>query len=197
MKEGKIRFNSVFVSDEVIGNAKIEELKKWCGEFQKNGLTPKFEGNYTGNLSFRSKKGFIITASGLKSKENLSNESFVQVKSFDEESNTFFVEGKKRPSSESIMHHLIYKTCEEIDAVFHGHNDLIVANVKKLGLVVTEKEYESGTAELANEVLKVLGEDKLVVLKNHGFVSVGKTMDEAGKAALSTLKRSKEVDAKT
>ena len=198
MKEGKIRFNTVFVSDKIPSDAKIVELKEWSEKFQKNGLTPEVEGNYTGNLSFRSKKGFIITASGLKNKENLTEDCFVYVKDYDEKTNTFYVEGKKKPSSESIMHHLIYKKCEEdINAVFHGHNDVIVKNADELKLHLTEKEYESGTIELAKEVLKVLGENKVIVLKNHGFVSLGTTMKEAGELALATLNRSKAANLAT
>jgi ribulose-5-phosphate 4-epimerase/fuculose-1-phosphate aldolase len=59
-------------------------------------------------------------------------------------------------------------------------------------LPVTEKEYESGTVELAKEVLKVLGDHKLIVLRNHGFVSLGNTMKEAGELALATLNQSKK-----
>jgi len=192
MKEGKIRFNISFVSDEVPRNAKIDELKEWSERFQRNGLTPEFEGNYTGNLSFRSKKGFVITASGLKSKENLSNDCFVYVKTYDEQSNTVYIEGRRQPSSEAVMHFLIYKTRKEVNAVFHGHNDAIIMNAEKLGFPVTEKEHEPGTTELAKEALKFLGDKNLIVLKNHGFVSLGRTMKEAGELALATLKRSKE-----
>ena len=191
MKEGKISFHSVFVSDKIPSDAKIMELKEWSEKFQKNGLTPEFEGNYTGNLSFRSKEGFVITASGLKNKENLTNDCFVYVKDYNKKTNTFYVEGKKKPSSESIMHYLIYDTCEDINAVFHGHNDLIVKNSDKLKLPITKKEYEWGTIELAKEVLKVLDDNKLIVLKNHGFVSLGKNMKEAGELALVILTGSK------
>jgi len=192
MKEEKIRFNIIFVSDEVPSDARIE-LKEWSERFQRNGLTPEIEGNYTGNLSFRSREGFVITASGLKSKENLSNDCFVYVKNYDEQSNTVYIEGSRQPSSEAVMHFLIYKTRKEINAIFHGHNDAIIMNAEKLGFPVTEKEHEPGTIELAKEVLKVLGDKKLIVLKNHGFVSLGRTMKEAGELALATLKRSKEL----
>jgi len=192
MKEGKIRFNISFVSDEVPRNAKIEELKEWSEKFQKNGLTPEIEGNYTGNLSFRSKAGFVITASGLKSKENLGNDCFVYVKNYDEQNNTVYVEGSRQPSSEAVMHYLIYKIRKEVNAIFHGHNDAIIMNAEKLGFPVTEKEHEPGTIELAKEALKVLGNKKLIVLKNHGFVSLGRTMKEAGELALATLTQSKE-----
>jgi len=191
MKEGKIRFNISFVSDEVPRNARIDDLKEWSERFQRNGLTPEIEGNYTGNLSFRSKEGFVITASGLKSKENLNNDCFVYVKNYDEQSNTVYIEGSRQPSSEAVMHFLIYKTRKEVNAVFHGHNDAIIMNAEKLGFPVTERKYEPGTTELAKEVLKVLGNKNLIVLKNHGFVSLGRTMKEAGELALATLKRSK------
>jgi ribulose-5-phosphate 4-epimerase/fuculose-1-phosphate aldolase len=191
MNEGKIRFNTVFVSGKILDDAEIVELKEWSERFQKNGLTPVVEGNYTGNLSFRSKAGFVITASGLRNKENLAADCFVYVKGYDVKANTFYVEGKKKPSSESIMHHLIYQNNADINAVFHGHNNTIVANAEKLKLPITEKEYAPGTIELANEVLKVVGEGRLVVLKNHGFVALGKTMDEAGELALATLNEAK------
>jgi len=192
MKEGKIRFNISFVSAEVPSDVRIDELKEWSERFQKNELTPEFEGNYTGNLSFRSREGFVITASGLKSKEKLSSDYFVYVKNYDEQSNTVYVEGRRQPSSEAVMHHLIYKARTEVGAVFHGHNDAIIMNAEKRGFPVTEKEYEAGTIELAKEVLKVLENNKLIVLRNHGFVSLGRTMKEAGELALATLQRSKE-----
>ena len=192
MKEGKIRFNIISVSDEIPSDARIEELKEWSERFQRNGLTPEIEGNYTGNLSFRSEEGFVITASGLKSKENLGNDCFVYLKSYDEQSNILYVEGKRQPSSEAVMHFLIYKAREEVNAIFHGHNDAIIANAEKLELPITEKEHEPGSIELAKEVLRALGDNNLIVIKNHGFISLGKTMKEAGKQALAALRRSKD-----
>jgi ribulose-5-phosphate 4-epimerase/fuculose-1-phosphate aldolase len=189
MKEGKIRFNISFVSDQVRSDSRIDELKEWSERFQKNGLTPEFEGNYTGNLSFRCREGFVITASGLKSKQNLGNDCFVYVKSYDEKSNTVYAEGSRQPSSEAVMHYLIYAARREVNAVFHGHNDAIVMNAEKLGLPATEREREPGTAALAKEALKALGDNNLIVLRSHGFVSLGRTMGEAGETALATLKR--------
>jgi ribulose-5-phosphate 4-epimerase/fuculose-1-phosphate aldolase len=191
MNEGKIRFNTVFLSDQISFNPKIDELKKWSKIFQKQGLTPEIHGNYTGNLSFRLKKGFVITASGLKDKENLMDDCFVYIKKYDEKSNTFFLEGKMIPSSESVMHYLIYKTCNGINSIFHGHNESILINAEKLGLPITERESAPGTLNLAKEVVKILEKSKLIVLKNHGFLSLGATMKEAGELALLTLNSSK------
>ena len=191
MQEGKIRFNTVLDSDNVRSDSQIAELKYWSKTFQKNGLTPEVEGNYTGNLSFRVKDGFVITASAMKDKENLTDDSFVYVKHYNGATNTFNVEGKRKPSSESIMHQLIYETSKKINAVFHGHNKTIVATAEDLKLPITGKEYESGTVELAKEVLKVLEGNKVIVLRNHGFVTLGKSMKEAGQLALDTLQKAK------
>ena len=116
---------------------------------------------------------------------------FVYIQSYDEQTNTFVVEGEKKPSSESIMHHLIYVNNEDLNAVFHGHNDLIVRYAEKLKLTVTKKKFDPGSIELAKEVLKVLGDNKLIVLKDHGFVSLGTRMEEAGELALATLDEAK------
>jgi len=194
MQEGKIKFNTVFGSDNAPVNPKIEELKQWCKTFQKNGLTPEVEGKYTGNLSFRFKEGFVITASALKDKENLTDDCFVFVKEYNPKTNTFYVEGKKKPSSESIMHQMIYDANKQVQAVFHGHNDVIVKNAEKLGLPLTAKEFASGTIGLAKEVLKILEDNKIIVLKNHGFVSLGKMMNEAGELALATLRDSEQLN---
>jgi hypothetical protein len=42
-------------------------------------------------------------------------------------------------------------------------------------------------------VFKVLGDKKLIVLRNHGFVSLGENMEEAGELALATLKQANSV----
>jgi ribulose-5-phosphate 4-epimerase/fuculose-1-phosphate aldolase len=194
MKEGKVRFNTTFVSNEIPSEKRIEELKWWCKSFQKNDLTPELEGNYTGNLSFKNETGFIITASGLKNKENLGNECFVRVKNYGKQSNTVYVEGRRHPSSEAVMHFLIYQTRPKVNAVFHGHSDAIIKNTEKLKLPVTEIEHEPGSIELAEEVLRALEDNNLIVIKNHGFISLGKTMKEAGEQALETLRRSKDIN---
>ena len=88
------------------------------------------------------------------------------------------------------MHYLIYRNHKDINAVFHGHNNSIILKAEKMGIPKTRKKHDPGTKELAREVLNVIGENKLIVLKNHGFLSLGKTMQEAGELALNTLVKS-------
>jgi len=189
MPEKRVKFKTIFISDEVPNHKGIEELKNWCNQFHKNNLTIPREGASTGNLSFRTEDGFIITATSLKTKENLSNDSFVYLDNYDVYNNTFYAEGKLEPSSESIMHFLIYNTRGDINAIFHGHDNSIVKKAEKLKLPVTEEEQPPGTMEVANEVLSILGNNNFVVIKNGGFVSIGRTMKEAGELALKIQKK--------
>ncbi len=189
----RVKFKTIFVSDEVPNDKDIERLKYWCNQFHKNNLTLPINGASTGNLSFRTDDGFIITATTLKTKENLSNDCFVKVINYDIYKNTFYVEGVREPSSESIMHFLVYNTRNDINAIFHGHSKPISKNAEKLGLTITKNEQTPGTLELANEVLDVLDENKIIVIKNGGFVSFGKTMKEAGELAIKTHNKASKI----
>ena len=192
MNEKRVKFKTVFISDEVPDEKDVEELKYWCNQFQKNNLTLPFEGNSVGNLSFRSEDEFIITGSMLKTKENLSNDCFVRVVNYDVYKNSIYAEGKMEPSSESIMHFLIYNTRDDVNAIFHGHSDLIVKNAEKLKIIVTKNEQEPRTMELTNEVLDALGDNNIIVIKNGGFVTLGGTMKEAGELSLNLLKKAQK-----
>jgi len=192
VNEKRVKFKTVFISDEVPDEKDVEELKYWCNQFQKNNLTLPFEGNSVGNLSFRSEDEFIITGSMLKTKENLSNDCFVRVVNYDVYKNSIYAEGKMEPSSESIMHFLIYNTRDDVNAIFHGHSDLIVKNAEKLKIIVTKNEQEPRTMELTNEVLDALGDNNIIVIKNGGFVTLGGTMKEAGELSLNLLKKAQK-----
>jgi len=186
MDEKRVKFKTIFISDEIPDEKEIEELKQWCNQFHKNNLILPINNASTGNLSFRSDDGFIITATTLETKENLNNDSFVRAINYDVYKNTFYVEGKKEPSSESIMHFLVYNSRDDINAIFHGHSKPISNNAEKLGLTTTKNEVPPGTIELANEVLDVIEENKIIVIKNAGFVSFGRTIKEAGDLAIKT-----------
>jgi len=174
------KFKTNFVSEDIPDDKGIEDLKKWCNQFLKNKLIT-LDNNPLG-LSFRTEDGIVIT--GNKLKEGLSNNSFVSVLNYDVYNNSLFVEGLLEPSPEAVMHYLIYNTRFEVNAIFCGNNNSIIKHAKELKLVETSEEIPSGTVELANEVLDVLSNNNFIVIKNYGFLSLGKTMKEAGELAL-------------
>lgn len=184
-----VKFTIEFESRDVPHDERISHLIRWCTRFNEVGLTPSSrEGDRSlGNLSFRlhdDSPEFIITASMLTSKENLTPNDFVKVHHSDPRRKVVVVSGAKDPSSESMMHYQIYARRNDIGAVFHGHDMAIIENAAALGLPETAREERSGTPELLNEVMKILRNENFIVMKNHGFLSLGRTMEDAGLQAL-------------
>ena len=175
----------------------IPELKKWCTLFHTLGLASVYQDRSLGNLSFRLREkgnAFVITASGLALKENLSDDAFVLVYGVSEDGTpTIRTGGSRPPSSESLLHFHVYEKRPEIQAVFHGHSREILKAAEPLKLPVTSTAEPFGSMALVRSVLEILGDHRFVVLRRHGFLSLGRTMDEAGERAAEILKRSREI----
>jgi L-fuculose-phosphate aldolase len=189
-----VKFKVKFLSHELPQDERIKCLSGWCFRFNESGLTPRLNGTgrSLGNLSFRfgdGKPDFIITGSTLDSKEKLTHDDFVRVVASHPEKMVVTAEGKRDPSSESMMHYEIYKCREDVNAIFHGHDKEIITKAHLLRLPETAKEELPGSVELLNEVIKILDNQHFVVMKNHGFLALGKTMNEAGNLALQIKKK--------
>lgn len=170
--------------------SKLETLKKWCGIFNDNKFAPPYDGGSSGNLSFRTEinlNNFIITASKTALNNKMSINDFSEVVYCSINDNEVHANGTKEPSSETLMHYLIYKKRNDINAIFHGHSNEIMEIAKQKGFNETSKEFEYGTIELAKIVVETLENNNFVILKNHGFISVGKTQEEAGNLVLSLI----------
>jgi ribulose-5-phosphate 4-epimerase/fuculose-1-phosphate aldolase len=158
------KFRTVFARRAVSGDERLGELLKWCRRWAALGLV----GDTVGNLSFRTVNGFIInrTAGDLG---GITRQEFVEVLEADRDARQLTVAGLYEPSSESLMHAGIYAA--------------------RLGLPLTAREQPYGTPELVAEILEVLDGHKLVIMRDHGFVSLGGTMEEAGRVAEDVLKK--------
>lgn len=174
-----VRFRTIFNNKRILNNPKILELIDWCKEFDKIG----FIGENSGNLSFRTNNGFIISCSRADF-SNANIEDFTEVIGVDISKREIFVNGIKEPSAESFMHNEIYQMRKDINAIFHGHNEDFLKYGDKLSLPITEKEQPGGTIELMREVVKVLKNNNFIIIKNHGFLSLGDSMGSAGNLAI-------------
>jgi len=186
------KFKTIFTDDSPPDDPQLKDLKYWCSEFHKHSLAPLYDNGSYGNLSFRVKSGledFIITASGLKLKDDLTNDSFVKVTKVDLDKMTIYASGSRAPSSESMLHYAIYKQRKDVNAVFHGHSQLILSNCERLSLPMTEKEAPYGSIVLVSGVLNILKEHNFLIIKNHGFISLGKDMEHTGSLALEILNK--------
>ena len=187
-----VKFRTEIISKEVPRDPRIKELKYWCREFHRYNLTPPHKSGSCGNLSFRlenDKDPFIITGSRIGLKDVLFDNCFVKVSSIDLETCIVRARGTREPSSESMLHFAIYHRRKDINAIFHGHSQKILSCVNKLKIPETKQEEPYGSIKLVQSVLEVLDNKSFLVIKKHGFISLGRTMKEAGELALQICRK--------
>ena len=177
------RFQTVFQSKEIPHHPAVTKMIKWGRRLAELDLAPRQGNACAGNLSFRAPSGFIITAAGADL-GNLTGDDLVLVVEVKQDPHSVTVQGKKEPSSESFLHHAIYAARPHVQAVFHGHDDLVLRCAQEIHLPVTAREQPYGSLELVEEVLQVLRDHNYLVIRNHGFIALGREMDQAGKEAL-------------
>ena len=186
MSEGYsgVKFVTVYKDKVAPRHCDLEVLKHWCHLFHEKGLAPPYPGGSYGNLSFRTgNNSFIITGTCIGLKDALGDDCFVEIHDCNTSTKEILVTGLRPPSSETFMHFTIYQNRPDVNAVFHGHNLQITENAASLGIPVTAEEVPYGTVELAKSVLSVLGENSFMVIKAHGFISMAKEMEAAGRQA--------------
>lgn len=184
------KFKTLFIQREIPHYSGILQLKKWGRRFFELGFAPQYvdpsqngKKGSAGNLSFRHEDEFIITAS-YSDLGNLMPEDFVAISKVDIEKKIVWAKGLKEPSSETILHYLIYQKRDDVGAIFHAHAKAFLDYYYLLDLDVTEHYAPYGSLELAKEVCAVLNKKNFIIMKDHGFLSLGKAIDEAGKRAL-------------
>lgn len=164
-------------------NKLLQELKKYAHIVVDSGLVV----GAGGNLSMRSGNLMYISPSGFDLKE-VEAEDWVKVNI-----ETGEILSDIKPSSEVLMHLECYRERSDITSVLHAHPTYTVA------VSTTEHEIPSlfpdfpamvksvgyldyvipTTDELANAVKEIIKEHDVIVMRNHGLLTVGRTMKEA------------------
>jgi len=163
-----VKFNVIHLAAEKINDPRVGELIRTGKLLAQKGFCPE----NCGNLSFRILNGFVITRVGA-SLGNLMSGDFVLVKDIDLVEKKVFCAGTIKPSSESMMHKMIYDARPDTQVILHAHS-LSLRNA-----ITTKQAYPYGTLEFARSAVDVLKTCDLVILKDHGFVSTGNTVEEA------------------
>lgn len=161
----------------------IEELTKYAHKLVDQGLVV----GAGGNLSMRDGDDMYISPSGFDLKE-IEPHQWVKVNIATGE-----VAGDLRPSSEVLMHLECFRKSEDIQAVLHAHPTYSVgvssagkdipalfpdfpAMVKSVGYI----DYVIPTTNvLAEKVAELVGKHEVMIMRNHGVLTLGKTMKEA------------------
>ena len=138
-----------------------------------------------GNVSVKLEDGtFLATPTGI-SKSFITPEKIVHI---DKDANIIEANGDYRPSSEIKMHLRCYKEREDVGAVLHAHPPVAtgyaVANVPldeysmietviAIGSIPVTPYGTPSTYEVPYAIAPYLGEHDVVLLQNHGALSVG------------------------
>ena len=161
-----------------------KEIAKYMKRLCDSGLTTSLGGN----ISCLTKEGIFVTPSGID-KYELLPEDIIKL-SLDGQ----LIDGKNGPSIESMMHVKIYETRHDIGAVVHAHplyTTLFSASNEKINISYTAValknlkciEYSKfqlmGSQELADVVSTAARNANIIIMENHGAVTLGKTLLEA------------------
>jgi len=148
-----------------------------------------------GNISCRIPKTsqFYVTPSGMPYHE-LKTSDLVTMNWEGE-----ILEGKRKPSSEVLLHQELYKARSDIGAVIHTHSNFacsfavaqerippVLEEAAQLigGPVEVARYAIPGSLELAQNAVKALENRNAVILANHGVVGVGRSLNEAFTVAI-------------
>lgn len=153
----------------------------------RHGLVAASSGNVSARIP--GETGLLAITTAGKDYESMGTDETVVV-DFEGEP----VEGDGLPSSEMLMHVAIYRARPDVHAVMHTHSvyasalavvgeplpPLIDEMVILLGDSVRVSEYTfPGTEEIGGAVVAALGERNAALIRNHGLVGVGGSLQQA------------------
>lgn len=185
-----VKFTTTMLSDGAPEDPRLAQLKQWCSFYHQHHLAPPYPGGSYGNLSFRQQPdalSFMITGTCMGLKENLQNHQFVQVERCDMAEKIVYARGCRKPSSESMLHYAIYQQRPDVQAIFHGHGEVIMQQAEAKGWPITHQAEPYGTTALVESVLEVLGTNHLVIMRGHGFLILGTSLQDAGTRSQAIL----------
>jgi len=191
-----IKFAVRFAEKKLLDFPIQKELIAWGEKLSKLDCIPTYPHpenphiiSSAGNLSARIDGKFIVTSAG-SNLGVLTQKNFVEIIDVDVHTETIQAIGIEQPSSETMLHNEIYKKREDILVILHGHNDLILQYAQELGLKSTRNHYPYGTIKLTESVTEILkDDDEFLIMKGHGFLSFGKTCQQAGENIIRVLNK--------
>jgi len=165
------------------------EIMQYCHSFQADGLTT----GTSGNISIRHGNLLAITP-GHVNYDAIEPTSICVV----DLEGTLLTKGAERPSSELPMHLAVYGHTNA-GAVVHTHSmfaTVLSASISQLppvhyavatlGGPIRVADYATfGSRELAISVVKALSGRSAAILKNHGTVTYGDSLEEAYERAIT------------
>lgn len=155
------------------------------GEFLK---LRNYSPGYSGNVSVRNGSSILITTSG-SANGFLTEDCFVEI---DFEGSP--VDASKKPSSEKMLHVEMYKTRSDVNCVIHVHSPalsafaaagkdlmepVLIENVCYFGGIPLADYALPSSKELVTETAKFFEDYSVILMKNHGVIVGGESIQDA------------------
>ena len=185
-------FEAVIVHREAPQHPHLVLLIWWAKRLSELGLTPSYGPGDHGNLSCRTKDGLLITARATP-KANLHAEHFVEIVDVDQTASSLPAttstgqaglrvrcRGLRLPSTDTRLHFEVYQKRPDCQAIIHGHDASTMAKAHELKLPVTDRSAATPSVDLITEVCQLVRNHDYVLLRDHGFLALGRSIDEAG-----------------
>jgi len=180
-----VKFHAVQVSTELMSEAAdlYGAFEATCNRLSRHDMTPA----NAGNLSVRHGDGFFISSSGCNL-GCMEMEELIFVERCDAGAEEVRYRGPSKPSSESIMHCLIYEHRPEAGAIIHAHDEFATRPELLVGEVAeSEREEPYGSIALARMAIETFKtNERIIVLKNHGYVAIGPDLESACDLVIKT-----------
>lgn len=165
----------------------IKNLVDSSHYISNSGLTP----GKSGNISCRFYEDGVSKVAITKSEISKGIVEINDIVIVDMDGNV--LEGEGKPSSETFLHLGIYNERNDINAVVHTHSPYAAGfsmSKKKLKRlegfgkidnphIPSVKYSKPGSSELAKDTAEMMKSEDAVILKNHGVVTAGMSLDEA------------------
>ena len=183
--EGYTKYECAWIREPLLTGSVSADLNRLRCQMREYGYIGMILGTDIGfgNVSERSTDGgFIVSGTQTGHIENLTDDDYSWVQSWDYETNSLVCIGCRQASSESLSHAAIYDTLPVVKFVAHIHSKTLWT--KSLGTMPTTPEYaEFGTVALAKEIGKLCiaeGFAGAIALGGHedGLIFCGQTVDD-------------------
>lgn len=175
-------FDVEVVAKDVASDERVARLIAVAAYFAAMGFSPSYGPGDHGNLSCRTSQGLLITARET-SKANLRAESFVDVIGVEDRAPRPVIScrGPRLPSTDALLHWRLYRARPEIGAILHGHDPVALAKAAALQLPITTQSALRSSLDLVEEITQLAARHDYVLMRDHGFLALGRTIDEASR----------------
>ncbi len=163
-------------------------IKKELVRYGKKIVSSGLVAGAGGNISARDGKIIYLSASGMAFDEMTENDYIGMDIGSGE-----IIDGKGKPTSETALHLTCYRVRPDIQAIVHTHSPWAGGVISSGAAIkpmfpefvcdidgVVQIDYVVPTTQkLADTVAKVIGENNVILMSNHGVLALGKNLKEA------------------